>query len=299
MGLFKSIKKAGKKLVRSSRQGFSTFTSLAAPFTGPWSGAVMKAGQMVAPGDTAESNARKRADFEYARSLADQRAFQDDSVQRRVADARKAGIHPLAALGFNSPSFIPPTTSGGFSSGNTESDLFDLGQDISRAVAAGQTKAEREHTAAMSALELRLATQQVAGVQLDNYLKLAKLVALREKPAFPDVNAVRDVGVRELGTSDGPAFHKMALPGGGVAPVANEELGVSDDPIAYVRAYWDQFTNGGNWFTREADRLRLKGMERYGASMLDDLPPRKAYRRVRPRLRPRKAVGERHVNEYW
>ncbi|AXH77130.1 MAG: DNA pilot protein [Microviridae sp.] len=204
--VFKPIKKGFQSLARSSRQGFQTFTKLAAPFTGAWAPAVIKAGDMVAPGDSPERNAQKRADFEYARSLADQRAFQDDSVQRRVADAKAAGIHPLAALGYQAPSFNPPQTSGYY----PEEDMaYELGQDISRAVAAGQTQRERNASAATAAtydaVQLRGAELQNENLRLDlEYKRLRYMQLLRtgNKPAFPDINAVRSVGVQELGQGD-------------------------------------------------------------------------------------------------
>lgn len=60
---------------------------------------------------------------------------EDSSIQRRVKDAQKAGVHPLAALGANVMSMGPASVGG--------SDFADLGQDVSRAVAAGGSSEQR------------------------------------------------------------------------------------------------------------------------------------------------------------
>lgn len=157
-------------------------------------------------GDSAERNSQKRADFEYARSLADQYAFQNDSVQRRVADAKSAGIHPLAALGYQAPSFIPPQTDTGYYP-DAKADMESLGQDISRAISAGQTEKERQGTLAMQAtvdnLAIRRMQLEVQGLEIENIYRAERLNRMRAgNPAFPDVNAIRNVGVSELGQGD-------------------------------------------------------------------------------------------------
>lgn len=65
--------------------------------------------------------------------------FARNGVKMRVADAKAAGISPLAALAFQppsvSPSMVGDTSMGGF--------VRDMGQDISRAVNATSTQSER------------------------------------------------------------------------------------------------------------------------------------------------------------
>lgn len=61
-----------------------------------------------------------------------QKKVLQNQVQWRVADAVKAGLHPLAALGVN-PASGPSISVGGSSLGSA---LSDMGQDISRAAEA-------------------------------------------------------------------------------------------------------------------------------------------------------------------
>lgn len=89
-----------------------------------------------------------------------QESFAKNSIQWKAEDARKAGIHPLAAMGVNTMS--PSPTSVG-SMGSFENDM---GQDISRAMMATMDK------------DKRIATKiQLEGAQLDNDIKRAELAS--------------------------------------------------------------------------------------------------------------------------
>lgn len=206
-----SLKKAFKKVWKGARSATGSLAPLLnfVPKVGPIGAAVASYIGGTA-GDSPERNAEKRQDFEYARSLADQRAFQDDSVQRRVADARKAGIHPLAALGFQSPSFIPQQSSGYYGGGESEYGLSEMGQDIGRAVQAAQTDKERAESRAVTAnydaAILQRTNLENQKLQLDiDYSRLRYLRLLREgnKPGFPDVNAIQQVGLENLNVPSG------------------------------------------------------------------------------------------------
>lgn len=193
MGWISKIGNAVKKGFRTGRRVIGAAAPIASmiPGYGPILGAGFKALGDTS-GDSAQSNQRKRNDFEYARSLADQYAFQDDSVQRRVADARAAGIHPLAALGFQAPSFIPPQPSQDYYTQGETDPLFQMGQDIGRAITAAQTQDERAKTAAaMSPYDvaiLRRTELENRGLELDLLYKMSRLVRMREGvgPSFPD-----------------------------------------------------------------------------------------------------------------
>lgn len=107
--------------------------------------------------------------------------LQKDAMQKgirwRVHDAKMAGIHPLYALG--APTFSPSAVNVGQPMADA---LSSMGQDISRAVAAGQTDAER----AIQNLTLEKA-------QLENdYLReqIASLRVRTTREAGPPVPAI-------------------------------------------------------------------------------------------------------------
>lgn len=79
---------------------------------------------------SAESAANKNADL--------QREFAKNSIRWRVADAKAAGIHPLAALGSQGISASPVYV------GSGDAGLSAAGQDIGRAISAAATPAEKE-----------------------------------------------------------------------------------------------------------------------------------------------------------
>lgn len=259
MSIFKKIKKGIKKYVRTGREAWADVARGVGGFVGA-PGLGNSIGDVLEPGDTPADNARELQDFEYNRSLADQRAFQDDSVQRRVADARKAGIHPLAALGFSSPGFIPPQTGGYY--GESEYGMAEMGQDISRAISAGQTEKERRQQEASMAranvgineLNMRNLELQNESLALDLVYKRDRIMRMRNGtgPGFPNVNAIRNVGLQELATNDMavprigdtgeryPATAKIQNLDGSwtVVPGKDAKQAIEDDPVAEAQWHW-------------------------------------------------------------
>ncbi|UYD39207.1 MAG: hypothetical protein [Wigfec virus K19_143] len=71
-----------------------------------------------------------------------QKQFAKNAIQWKVNDAKAAGIHPLYALGAQTTSFSPVSVGM-----DMPTALADMGQDVSRAVAAGSSNAERQLTA--------------------------------------------------------------------------------------------------------------------------------------------------------
>lgn len=69
-----------------------------------------------------------------------QRQAAQNSIQWRVADAKKAGVHPLYALGAPTMSVAP------VGDGGAGALLSDAGQNLDRAIAANQTRRERRAT---------------------------------------------------------------------------------------------------------------------------------------------------------
>lgn len=104
---------------------------------------------------------------EASQNIANQKQFAQQGIQWKVADAKKAGIHPLYALGAQTHSFAPVQT--GISQG-----MADAGQQLGRAVDAyrsrgeqldGFTKASQALLLEKGKLENDLLKQQIASHQ--------------------------------------------------------------------------------------------------------------------------------------
>lgn len=114
-----------------------------------------------------------------------QKEFAQMGIQWRVEDAKKAGIHPLAALGAQTQSYSPVT--GQVFHDSSGSDAIrewsqNMGQGLSRAASAVQSKQQREQN------ELQLASMRadVEGKTLDNQIRSTQLSQMRATgPALP------------------------------------------------------------------------------------------------------------------
>lgn len=87
------------------------------------------------------------------------------SVEYRVKDAMKAGIHPLAALG-------APTISSGAMVGDFGGTMSSMGQGLDRALEAG-----RSTTGRGGDLALELLKSQIDGQNIDNDIKRTELAS--------------------------------------------------------------------------------------------------------------------------
>lgn len=92
-----------------------------------------------------------------------QRELAQNGISWRVADAKKAGINPLAALGASIPSGSPVAVGQDFG----DLGLGNLGQDISRAMTAKMTPEQRE----IHELNKQMLQAQIEGQRLDNASK--------------------------------------------------------------------------------------------------------------------------------
>lgn len=105
----------------------------------PW-GNIAGAGLEVIGDLWAGSEARKAAREAAQRNYEMQKEFAQNGIQWRVADAKAARLHPLAALGMQpaqaSPSFVVEGTNHG-------ATLKNLGQNVSRAARATASPEER------------------------------------------------------------------------------------------------------------------------------------------------------------
>lgn len=141
-------------------------------------GAVVGGGLGGGIGSGIESNqANKTAQGYYnsQMSFAQQQAqFNQDYVknamQWRVEDAKKAGVHPMAALGFSSPSYsaVSAPSAPGYAMGNSI-DPLEFGQSLNYAATKGKDKQQQAD----------MVNLQVEGLMLDNEYKRAQIDQLK------------------------------------------------------------------------------------------------------------------------
>lgn len=111
-----------------------------------------------------------------------QKDFAKSGIRWRVEDARKAGIHPLYALGANTPQYTP--TSATFAADTSLGNSFAAaGQDIGRAINSTRTASERETSFTRSMQNLQL---ENAGLDLEiKKTQLASAIARNRDNATP------------------------------------------------------------------------------------------------------------------
>lgn len=109
-----------------------------------------------------------RADKRAEQNNALQREFAQNGISWKVADAKRAGVHPLYALGANTVSFSPQSIG---SSGLGDS-LGSMGENINRSIAASATSEGRA-----AQLATQLAETQIEGAKLDNDIKRTRLAS--------------------------------------------------------------------------------------------------------------------------
>lgn len=118
-----------------------------------------------------------------------QKEFAQNGIRWKVADAKAAGIHPLAALGVNNASFSPSFTAG-------DNGFAQAGQEFGRAIEAKATRAERELEVAM---QRETHSEQLRGLRLENDIRAEQLLQMKENsleavkkasrpPAMPGVD---------------------------------------------------------------------------------------------------------------
>jgi len=91
-------------------------------------GSLIGAGISAFMGNRAAKRSEKHAQNMFNQNAALQREFAQQGISWRVADARRSGIHPLAALGASTHSASPVAL------GADHSGIASSGQDISRAM---------------------------------------------------------------------------------------------------------------------------------------------------------------------
>lgn len=166
-------------------------------------------------------------------NIALQREFAQNGIQWKAADAAKAGIHPLYAMGANTVSFNPVSVglSADTSMGNA---VASAGQDISRAVAATGSSQQRAAQATMTALQLERAG-------LENELLRSQIARQRVSigppmPSAVDRALIPGQGQTNVGQSVGPGVVQVKPSESVSAAVERpaQEAGIIPD-VGYAR----------------------------------------------------------------
>lgn len=113
-----------------------------------------------------------------------QREFAQNGVRWKVADAKAAGIHPLAALGAQTFSYNPVMTG---DNGVSEA-LSRMGQGIDRAAHAKALQEERILDSELKRAQIRNVNAQTDAVQAQAVASKAALAKSAQVPPMPQIN---------------------------------------------------------------------------------------------------------------
>lgn len=146
----------------------------------------------------AQSKANQANAQMAAQNIEQQREFAQNGVRWKVEDAKRAGIHPLYALGAQTHSFSPVSVGAGAETGLGDS-FQNLGQDLSRAYQATRTNREREEVdltaRALQAQQLEQGAAQIEGQRIENEIRRLQLARLAGQvgPPWPVPDGERAV----------------------------------------------------------------------------------------------------------
>lgn len=129
---------------------------------------------------------RKSTQDANKQNIALQKQFAQEGIQWKVEDARKAGIHPLYALGAQTASFAPNVV------GDTSlpTALTNMGQDISRAVDVTRTSGDR-----VDAYEKTVRALQLTRLGLENDLLASQIAKVNQAGGTPGMpNSMSTLG---------------------------------------------------------------------------------------------------------
>lgn len=153
-------------------------------------GNLISAGASLLGGLFGSNDAAKARDAQNAmneRNIALQREFAQNGIQWKVEDAKKAGIHPIYALGGSTSSFTP--VSSNFAADTSMPNaIAAAGQDIGRAVNATRSASERVDAFTRTSQALQLDNMQLQNDNLRAEIasKSARL-AQTQNPPMPSV----------------------------------------------------------------------------------------------------------------
>lgn len=173
-----------------------------------------------------------------AQNIKYQKQFAQEGIQWRVADAEKAGVHPLYALGAQTTAFSP-TVVGSSGVGNA---LASAGQDIGRAIAA---KSSTDELAPLRALTLERAglENELLRQQIRNLSVAGTPPPYNNRPLIEGEGDVVVNGVTFVRGADG-RLHKVSRPK--LAQAVQGHYGEAAGDIAGAEAYVLDLANQGN-----------------------------------------------------
>lgn len=157
-------------------------------------------------GGIVSSNAQKDAN---AKNIALQKEFAKNGIQWKVEDAKKAGIHPLAALGAQTMSFSPISVG----ADPLGSALASSGQDVSRAINSTRSAGDRADAYTKTVQDLNLRRMGLENDLLAS--QIAKINQAGIPPAIPkatDRYLLEGQGNTPL-VDDNPMKRQMSSPG--------------------------------------------------------------------------------------
>lgn len=145
-----------------------------------------------------------------ARNIEMQKEFAKMGVQWKVADARAAGISPLAALGASTASFSPVSI-GMDTTDHAGAGMRNMGQDLQRVLSSTQNADQRQ----MTQLQIQGAQLDVQGKAIDNQIKNSQLQKMQATgPAFPgSANFISGQGDTRGKIIEKPLERTASLPG--------------------------------------------------------------------------------------
>lgn len=185
-----------------------------------------------------------------------QEDYDSKMIQRRVADAKAAGVSPMAALGMQPGSgFVGSTGSFDYQAANGDSGI---GANVGRAIAAAADP--------MTRLNMRLMNAQIEGQELDNQYKASQIARVRGQlgPAMP--------GVTSRQAEDNSAPISLRGTNLDTGPLVDIDTVDSDsDPIGYLAArgtitahdlkyMWQDLKN---WWNNKVQHSRYSGRQSY------------------------------------
>lgn len=187
-------------------------------------GVISAAGSLL--GGSSANKANARIAREQARMQYD---FAQNGIRWKVADAKAAGLHPLYALGAQTPSYSPvaiPDSKG--------PAMAEAGQHIGRAVAATSTPSERQ----MQALAIEEGKSRIRSndAQAEFYLSEAARNAQFKQPGLPHEAFHSTFGTADASGATPPAEFAKVI----ISEKADPAIAVGPTPL------WREFNLAGD-----------------------------------------------------